>query len=198
MFVLRILLLICFVPALFAYDYQLCFLMDGPNSGKIEAARSKELQAAHMAHISNMWKLGALEAAGPVSSLDKVRGIFVFSAPKEKAEALAGEDPKVLAGDLKVDCSTWVGPAGIGKAYRAMYGKPGFQDKYGRMVGVLVNEVRMGEGLGPVKVAGALKGSPFGYFLLLDTDQLDAVRKKVPEATTFLWFHDSQVWKGVQ
>ena len=36
---------------LFASDYQLCLLFDGPNSGKIENERAKQLQAVHLRHV---------------------------------------------------------------------------------------------------------------------------------------------------
>ncbi len=54
------------LPALAtAADYQLCFLEDGPESGKIEAAQAKALQAARMGHIGAMWTSGDFESAGP-------------------------------------------------------------------------------------------------------------------------------------
>jgi hypothetical protein len=106
----RLLSLILFPMLAAVSDYQLCFLEDGPEAGKIEAARAKELQAAHMGHIGAMWKSGDLESAGRISGLAGSSGIFVFSAPTAEAARLAAADPKLVAGDLKINCQTWRGP----------------------------------------------------------------------------------------
>ncbi len=180
-----------------ATDYQLCFLEDGPQSGKLDSARSKELQSAHMAHIQAMWKSGDLESAGPTSGLPGTRGVFLFSASQNDATRLASADPKVLAGELKISCQTWKGPARVGKAYRAAYGKPGFKESYVRRVGVLFQTVRPASPSTKVIVAGPLMGIEYSYFALLDTDDLPKIKTLFPDAKVFLWFHDAQVWDGV-
>lgn len=180
--------------ASFAAEYQLCFLEDGPNAGNIEKIRAESLQAAHMAHISAMWKSGALESAGPVGGLPGARGIFLFRASAAEAAKLGAADPKVQAGDLKLSCSTWTGPAGVGKAYREAYGKPGFVDQMRRKVVVLLKDQIE---LDNVIVAGPLSGSPYRYFAVLDADDLAKVQRTMPEVTAFVWFHDTRVWNGV-
>ena len=197
MILARILLPLQFSILVFAADYQLCFLNDGPNAGKLEPERAKQLQAAHMQHIGDMWKSGALESAGPISGLPGSRGIFLFQASTAEAARLASLDPKVIAGDLKVDCQTWKGPEGVGKSYRKAYGKPGFKEIYVRRVGLLMKKVTPGDSLGGVLVAGPMTGGDYGYFALLETDDLEKVKKQFPDARTFLWFHDAQVWDGV-
>jgi hypothetical protein len=84
-------------------EYQLCFLEDGPNAGKLPAEQAKQLQAEHTQHINRMWKDGALESAGPVAGLARTRGIFLFNSSAETAAKLGAADPKV-AGDLKLRC----------------------------------------------------------------------------------------------
>lgn len=179
-------------------EYQLCFLMDGPNTGKIDAERSKQLQAAHMEHIKAMWKSGALESAGPISGAPGARGIFLFSASAAETARLASADPKVIAGDLRLACHTWDGPAGVGKAYRDAAAKPDFAEKYTRKVGVLFQIVTPAPGLAKVRVSGIVRGSDYRYFALLDTDRLDAVKAKFPDALAFLWFHDERVWDSLE
>ena len=78
MILARILLPLQFSILVFAADYQLCFLNDGPNAGKLEPERAKQLQAAHRQHIAEMWKIGALESAGPISGLPGSCGILLF------------------------------------------------------------------------------------------------------------------------
>ncbi len=192
------LLSLILLPALAAAaDYQLCFLEDGPEAGKIEAARAKELQAAHMGHIGAMWKSGDLESAGPISGLTGSRGIFIFSAPAAEAARLASADPKVVAGDLKINCQTWRGPAQIGKTYREAYGKPGFKETYVRRVGIVLKTVRPAAADIRLIASGPLTGGEDSYFAVLDTEDLPKIKKLFPEAKVFLWFHDAQVWNGV-
>ncbi len=180
-----------------AAEYQLCFLNDGPNAGKLEPERSKQLQAAHMQHIQAMWKSGALESAGPISGLPGSRGIFLFQSSKEESARLASADPKVMAGELRIDCQSWNGPEGVGKNYRKAYGQPGFKEVYVRRVGLMMKKVVPGHSLGSVRVAGTLAGGDYGYFVLLETDDLEKVKLQFPDARSFLWFHDAQVWDGV-
>ncbi len=183
---------------LLATDYRLCFLNDGPNSGKVDLARAKELQAAHFQHIESMWKSGALENAGPISGIPNARGIFLFSAPPAEATRLAEADPTVAAGILRVACHTWTGPAAIGRAYRIAHAQPGFEEKYTKKVGLLMKIVTPAPGLGKPIVSGVLRGGDYQYFALLDTDQIDAVKAKFPDALAFIWFHDPRVWDGVE
>lgn len=180
-----------------AADYQLCFLEDGPEAGKVEAARAKELQAAHMGHIGAMWKSGDLESAGPISGLAGSRGIFIFSASAGEAARLASADPKVLAGELKIQCQTWRGPANVGKAYREDYGKPGFKETYVRRVGVVLKTVRPAAADIKLIASGPLSGGEDSYFAVLDTEDLPRIKSLFPNAKVFLWFHDAQVWNGV-
>ncbi len=182
---------------LFGADYQLCLLLDGPNSGKIEVDRAKQLQSAHMQHIVEMWKSGSLESAGPISGAPKARGIFLFSASASEAARLGAVDPKVVAGDLRLSCHTWTAPAGIGKSYREASSRPGFAPQYTTNVGVLMKIVTPAPSFGQPRISGVLHGGDYHYFALFDTDQLAAVQAKFPDGLAFLWFHDARVWDGV-
>ena len=186
------------VPALAsAASYQLCFLENGPNAGKIEKERAQQLQAGHMQHINAMWQSGALESAGPISGLPGGRGIFLFDSSLAEAQRLAGNDPKIVAGDLKLACHAWTGPNGVGNAYRQAYGKPGFQDKMSRRVAILFPKPVAAASLADAIVSGPLTGSPYAYFAVFQTDDLSKVQAAFPEAKAFHWFHDTQVWNGV-
>jgi hypothetical protein len=186
------------VPALgSAASYQLCFLENGPNAGKIEKERAQQLQASHMQHINAMWQSGSLESAGPVSGLPGSRGIFLFDSSMEESMRLGAGDPKVAAGELKLTCHGWTGPSGVGNAYRQAYGKPGFQDKMARRVAVLFLKPVSAASLPNVIVSGPLTRSAYAFFAVLDTDDLAKVQAAFPEARAFQWFHDTQVWNGV-
>ncbi|WP_051669515.1 hypothetical protein [Bryobacter aggregatus] len=188
---------ILFTISAFAADYQLCFLKDGPNSGKLSPERSKQLQTSHLQHIREMWKSGALESAGPVSGLPGVRGILLFNRPAQAATKLAAADPKVVAGDLRAECTSWTAPAGIGKAYREAAARPGFAEKAANKVGLLMKIATPIRGLGSVSVAGVLGSGEYRYFAVLDNDQIEAVQRKFSGETVFLWFHDDRVWDGL-
>ena len=168
-----------------------------PDAGKLQPERAKQLQAADRQHIAEMWKIRALESAGPISGLPGSRGILLFQSSTAEAARLASFDPKVIAGDLKIDCQTWKGPVGVAKSYRKAYGKPGFIESYVHKVNLLMKKVTPGDSLGGVLVAGFMTGVDYGYFALLETDDLEKVKKQFPGSLTFLWFHDAQVWDGV-
>jgi hypothetical protein len=173
-------------------EYPLCLLTAGPEAGKIEAGRAKELQAQHMAHIGRMFEMGKLESAGPVAGFAGVRGIFLFRGTMAEAQELAAKDPKVIAGDLALDCHLWLGPEGVGAGYRRAMKEPGFTDKMSRKVAVLLKDGRVA-GF-PVLVSGTMRGGTYKWFGVLDTDAVAAVKEKGLEGEVFVWFHDARVW----
>jgi uncharacterized protein YciI len=163
-------------------DYSLCFLGAGPKSGTIDKAEAQELQKKHMAHIEATWKAGVLESAGPVGGLSGKRGIFLFSVSIDKAQEWAGKDPKVLAGDLSLECYLWEGPDKVGTHYREAYGRPGFAEKFAKYTGVLSDVAPQGKTM----AQGKLKNAPWKYF--------SVVEGAAKEGTVFDWYHDPQVW----
>lgn len=175
----------CIAGSVLAAEYSLCFLGSGPKSGTIEKAEAQELQKKHMAHIDAMWKAGVLESAGPVGRLSGKRGIFLFSVPIDKAQEWAGKDPKVLAGDLALECYVWEGPEKVGALYREVYGKPGFKEKFGKHTAVLGDA----ETPGKIIVQGRLKNAPWKFF--------SVVEGEASAGTVFDWYHDPQVWPSV-
>lgn len=70
--------------------------------------RLKEIQAGHMDNIRAMAASGHLLLAGPMGDQGALRGIFIFrDAEKAELEAMAGKDPAIQAGRLKLDLYRW-------------------------------------------------------------------------------------------
>lgn len=74
-----------------------------------------ELQAGHIAHMARLRKDGQIVTNGPVLNQpdEALRGFIVFrTGSLDRARELAGQDPSVRAGQLRVDVMTWWAPAG--------------------------------------------------------------------------------------
>jgi uncharacterized protein YciI len=103
--------------------YYVVFIRPDPSRKELSKADGERLQSAHMANIQKMGRDGFLMAAGPfddspVVSPVKLSGIFLFKMTSlESAQALAGQDPTVLAHRNTVDVHAWQGPPGIGVEY---------------------------------------------------------------------------------
>lgn len=76
--------------------------------------RLDELQRGHLAHIQAMARSGQLVLAGPMldrPGSDPLIGVFLFDLKdRAEAEALAGKDPLVQAGRLRLELVRWYGP----------------------------------------------------------------------------------------
>jgi hypothetical protein len=140
-----------------------------------------------MAHIDKMWQSGVLEAAGPVGKLENARGIFLFSTPVATAKEWTAKDPKVIAGDLGLDCHIWHAPDNIGAKYRADYGQPGFKEQFAAYVAVL-SDVRLST---PALVHGNFDHPQWRYFSVLPIQKLTDY---TGPGKAFIWMHDPQVW----
>jgi uncharacterized protein len=92
--------------------YVMAFLKSGPNRDQDPEA-AQEIQAGHMAHITSMAESGKLVLAGPFLDGGDVRGIFVFDATMEEAEALTAADPAVQSGRLVMELHAWYGSAAL-------------------------------------------------------------------------------------
>lgn len=96
--------------------YWMVFLMrpEAPQDHGI--VRNKELQAEHLAHLGWLWEEGYAHVAGPFGGKpeDPMRGIVLLRGDLEEARAreLAEMDPRVKAGQLKVDVRAWYTGAG--------------------------------------------------------------------------------------
>ncbi len=95
-------------------DYQFGLLMRGPKADAIPADQLGEIQKGHMAHIGRMAEQGTLVAAGPFQDGGDYRGIFVLRAASlDAARALAGQDPAVQAGRMRLDLFPWKVAEGV-------------------------------------------------------------------------------------
>lgn len=92
--------------------YVMAFLKSGPNRDQ-DPEIAQEIQAGHMAHISSMAESGKLVLAGPFLDAGEIRGIFVFDATMEEAEALTAADPAVQSGRLVMELHPWYGSAAL-------------------------------------------------------------------------------------
>jgi uncharacterized protein YciI len=95
-------------------EYQLAFLVAGPNRKGDSDPETERIQAAHMAHIGKMADAGQLVAAGPFLEEHKLRGIYVFKLSSlDEARAVAAQDPAVQAGRLVLDLHPWLVAEGV-------------------------------------------------------------------------------------
>jgi len=104
-------------------EYQFGMLKRGPKWTPETTPETERIQAAHMAHIGKMAEMGKLVAAGPMGDNGDLRGIFLFRATRDEAQALAADDPAVKSGRLAVELLSWMGPKGIGAVFSKEYQK---------------------------------------------------------------------------
>jgi uncharacterized protein YciI len=105
-------------------EYQLAFLLAGPNRKPDDDPETQKIQAGHMAHIRKMGEAGHLVAAGPFVEDVALRGIFVFKLESlEAAKAAAAQDPAVQAGRLVLDIHPWFVAEGVLPAAKVTTGK---------------------------------------------------------------------------
>jgi len=100
-------------------NYVFTLIWAKPDAKELTKEENQKLMVGHMAHIESMAKEGSLVAAGPANSPgSRLRGIFVFRAPMEKAKELANADPTVKGGVFELDSHTWYSYKGIGEPYK--------------------------------------------------------------------------------
>lgn len=100
--------------------YYMGILRRGPSWTPEKTPETERIQAGHMAHIRAMAETGKLVGAGPFGDDGEIRGLFIFRTDSlEEATRLAGADPAVKAGRLKLDIHPWWGPVGVGDGYKA-------------------------------------------------------------------------------
>jgi len=67
-----------------------------------------EIEAGHRAHLEKMREMGELVIAGELDKGDDLRGVLIFRArTAERIEELAGQDPAIKAGRLRLELHTW-------------------------------------------------------------------------------------------
>lgn len=92
--------------------YFLVFLKKGPNRIQ-DSATSAKIQEQHLQHLTNVWKQGKMDLAGPLLDDGDLRGICVYNvASLEEAKTLAESDPAVKAGRLIVEVHPWYAAKG--------------------------------------------------------------------------------------
>jgi uncharacterized protein YciI len=72
-------------------------------------AEEEELQARHLAYLSELEARGKLVGAGPFDGQEDetLRGLCFYATSVDEARELALQDPKVRAGRLAVEVMTW-------------------------------------------------------------------------------------------
>jgi uncharacterized protein YciI len=95
-------------------SFAFVLLRSGPNANAFSDAELERLQAAHLAHLDEMTRLGKLAGAGPFSDQpdESLRGLCFYRCSVEEARELAERDPSVQAGRMAVDVMTWWTGAG--------------------------------------------------------------------------------------
>jgi uncharacterized protein YciI len=96
--------------------FQLVLLMRAPTARKLPEAEARALQAAHLAHLTRMGETGKAVVCGPFEHQQDVtfRGACIYAVKTvEEARELAGQDPIVQAGQLRIEAVTWW----VGKGY---------------------------------------------------------------------------------
>jgi len=94
--------------------YSLVLLRRGPRALEFSEEELDRLQAAHLAHLDAMRARGAMLGGGPFFDQDDetFRGICIYRTGLEETRELAGSDPSVQAGRMRVEVVTWLTPAG--------------------------------------------------------------------------------------
>ncbi len=96
--------------------YWTVFLIRGDDPPQLDEEASADLQRRHLAHLSKVHREGYALAAGPfeVPADEPMRGIVLFRGDleEERVAELAGADPAVAAGRLKLRVMRWWTPAG--------------------------------------------------------------------------------------
>lgn len=97
-------------------SFQLVLLVRASTWKKLPDDEAKALQGAHLGHLEKMWQTGKAVVCGPFDKQEDpaFRGACIYAVKTvEEARELAGADPLVKAGQLRVDAMTWW----VGKGY---------------------------------------------------------------------------------
>lgn len=109
--------------------YIMVYLLPGnpAASDSLTPERNQELQMLHLKHLFAQAEEGKMVLVGPMmrmatpdttqnpnSALRSVSGICVYDCSYEEAKMRANADPRVIAGQLVVECYPWYGSAALG------------------------------------------------------------------------------------
>jgi uncharacterized protein len=89
--------------------YSFVLLRRGPRAHEFSEEELEHLQAAHLEHLAEMGRCGAMAIAGPFSEQpdETLRGFCLYTVELGEARALAESDPSVRAGRMAVDVFNW-------------------------------------------------------------------------------------------
>ena len=88
--------------------YYMGFLMRVVDRPELDSAKSAEIQAAHLAYMSQNAEDGVLMIAGPFGDDGDMRGVVIYDvATKAEADSIISNDPAVKAGRLRIDVKPW-------------------------------------------------------------------------------------------
>ena len=91
--------------------YWMFFLIRGDDPPQLDEEASAELQRRHLAHLSKVYRQGYARVAGPfeVPDDEPMRGIVLYRGDleRDRVAELAGADPAVEAGRLKIRVARW-------------------------------------------------------------------------------------------
>jgi uncharacterized protein YciI len=95
-------------------SYTLVLLRRGPKAAELPDEEVDRLQDAHLAHLREMRRRGAMVAAGPFRDQEDetFRGLCLYVVGLEETRELAESDPSVRAGRMAVDVMRWLTPKG--------------------------------------------------------------------------------------
>ena len=100
--------------------YYVGLLKRGSERSTGDKAADAELQSKHIASLVRRWREKTLAGSGPIVGEGELRGILIITADDlDSARLIAGDDPEVEAGRLRVEVHPWWGPKDIGAAYNA-------------------------------------------------------------------------------
>jgi uncharacterized protein YciI len=90
--------------------YSLVLLRRGPRAHEFGEEELERLQAQHLAHLDAMRERGVLLVAGPFGDQEdeSFRGMCVYRTGLAETRELAGADPSVQAGRMRVEVMTWL------------------------------------------------------------------------------------------
>ena len=87
--------------------YWLVLLQKGPNRNQ-DSISAEKIQAAHMANITRLAKVGKLIMAGPIGVEDDLRGIFLMNcSDSTEVENFVKTDSAVITGRLVMKYYPW-------------------------------------------------------------------------------------------
>lgn len=75
---------------------------------EMDSVQIKKIQAAHLEHLTSLYKSGKLLVAGPLDGDNEIRGLMIFNVKDiNEAESLVKEDPAVKSERLTYELYYW-------------------------------------------------------------------------------------------